>query len=131
MGTTVAEEPLFSFPKLEPFLDSTFNTPVREEENLPATPFTPSVTHPKIEDDSNQLPLSFWDDDSALLRKSTKIRYKPTRYGVVAQYIALSSIAQSEICKLLSYNKGIWSPEAQLWKQAIDKEFSSLYENHT
>lgn len=32
IGTTVEEEPLFSFPKLEPFTESTFNTPVREEE---------------------------------------------------------------------------------------------------
>ena len=53
METTVAEE-LFFFPlKLELFTDSTFNTPVREEEDLSILPPTPSVTHPELKDDSN------------------------------------------------------------------------------
>lgn len=53
METIIAEYPFFSFHKLESFIDSTFNTPVREEEDLPALPSTPFITHPEVEDDSN------------------------------------------------------------------------------
>ena len=126
MGTTAAEEPLFSFPKLEPLTDNTFNTPVRDEE-LPA----PSVSH-SAEDDSDPLSAHSSDDDSPPApRRSTRIRHEPTRYGLVAQHIALSSVAQSEIREPLSYNEAMRSPEAHLWKQAMDEEISSLYENHT
>ena len=64
MGTTVAKVYLFSFSKLDFFTDITFNTSVREEEDLPATPSTPSVAHPIIEYDSDQLSLSFLNDNS-------------------------------------------------------------------
>lgn len=39
----VEEKPLFFFSKLEPFTNSTFNTPIREEEKLPAASTTPSI----------------------------------------------------------------------------------------
>ena len=126
MGTTAAEEPLFSFPKLEPFTDNTFNTPVRDKE-LPA----PSVSH-SAKDDSYLLSAHSSDNSSPPIpRRSIRIRYKPTRYGLVAQHIVFSFVAQSEIREPLSYNKAMQSPEAHLWKQAMDKDISSLYENHT
>lgn len=131
MRTIVAEESLFSFPKLKLFTDNTFNTLVRLEEELPTTLSTLFVTYPKIEDDSDQLSLSFSNNDSPPLWKLTRIRHEPIRYGLVAQYIALWSVAQCEICESLSYIKVIWSLKAHLWKQAKDKEVSSLYENYT
>lgn len=50
---------------------------------------------------------------------------------MVAQQIVLTSVAQSEIYKPLSYNKVIWSSEAHLYKQAMDEEISLLYKNYT
>lgn len=64
METSIAKEPFFSFSKLEPFIDNTFNTPVRKEKLLLALLSTPSVTHLEVKDDSNQLSLSFPNDDS-------------------------------------------------------------------
>ena len=62
MGTTAVEKPLFSFPKLEPFTDNTFNIPVKNKE-LPAAPPTFSVSHP-AGDDSDPFSAHFSDDNS-------------------------------------------------------------------
>lgn len=43
MRAIVEEEPLFSFSKLKPFINITFNTPIREEEKLPTALPIPSV----------------------------------------------------------------------------------------
>lgn len=84
MEITVAEEPLFSFSKLKFFIDSAFNTLIREEKDLPAPSSTPSVIYPEVENDSNQLSLSFSDDNSLLLQRSIRICHKPTRYSLIA-----------------------------------------------
>ena len=64
MEMTVVEEPFFLFPKLEPFTDSIFNTLVKEKEDLPTFLLTLSITHLKVEDDSNYMSLNFSDDNS-------------------------------------------------------------------
>lgn len=107
MGTKVEEEPLFSFPRLEPFTDSTFNTPVRDEKQLLNTTTILPLTHPNVEDGNNCLSSSSSEDNSPPPQRSTRIRHEPTRYGLVAEYITFSSVAQNEIRKPLSYNKTI------------------------
>ena len=128
---TVVEEPFFSFPKLDLFTNSTYNTPVRKEKELLIILPTLSDIHPETKDDnSERLSSTSLNNNTPLLQRSSKIRDELTRYGLVAQHIALLSIAQSEICEPHSYNKAIRSLESHLWKQASDKEVSSLYENH-
>lgn len=114
MEITVAEEPFFFFPKLESFTDKTFNTFVRKEKDLLTPPSTPFVTYLEIKIDSNQLSLSFSDDDFSPLWIAIKIRYEPIKYGLITQYIALLYIVQSKICELFSYNEAMESPEAHL-----------------
>ena len=124
-------EQLFSFPDLEPVTDNTNNLPIREAKPLPAPLPAPLVIPSAMEDDDEPLSPAPSDDDAPSVRRSTRIRHTPNRYGVVAQHIALSAVAQNEIREPLSYNEAIRSPEAHLWKQAMDEEVSSLYENHT
>lgn len=107
IGITVEEDPLFFFPKIEPFTNNTFNTPVKEEEELSAISSTPSTIHSKAKDDSNSFSSASSDNNSAPLQRSAKICHKPIGYGLVTQYIALSSVAQSEIHEPLSYNEAI------------------------
>ncbi len=115
IGTIAVEEPFFSFSKLEFFTNSTYNTPVREEEELSTIPPTPPDTYRKVEDDNSYHIFSaFSDNDTSFLWRLSKICYESTRYGLVAQYIAFLSIAQSEICESLSYNKAIQSLKAHL-----------------
>ena len=80
MGTTIVEEPLFSFLKLEFFTDNIFNTPVRDKE-LPI----PSVSY-SAKDNSDPLSTHSLDDNSLLsLQKLTRICHEPIQYGLVAQ----------------------------------------------
>ncbi len=131
IGTIAVEELFFSFLKLESFTNSTYNTPVREKEELPAVPATPPDTYPKVKNDnSDRLSSTSLDNNIPPFWRSSKIHHEPTRYVLVAQHIAFFSVAQSKIRNLFSYNEGIWSPEAHLRKQAIDKEVSSLYKNY-
>lgn len=106
MGMTVVEKLFFFFPKLELFTDSTFNTSVRDEEELSIVPLIPSVSHP-TKDDNDYLFAHFSDNNSSFPQKSTRICYESTRYGLVAQYITLLSIAQSEIYESLNYHEVI------------------------
>ena len=89
------------------------------------------VTHLETKNNRDSLSFASSDNDFLLLQRSIKIRHEPTRYGLVAKHIALLLVAQNEICEPLSYNKAIQSLETHLWKQAMDEEVSSLYENHT
>lgn len=94
MEIIVAEKLLFFFSKLEFFTNSIFNTLVRKEKDLPTPLFILSITYLEVKDNSNQLSLSFSNDDFSFLQRSTKICHKPTRYGLVAEYIIFLSIAQ-------------------------------------
>lgn len=106
METIALKEPLFSFSKLEPLIDNTLKTPVREKE-LSTTLPTPSISHP-AENDSDLFSAHFSDDNSPPApQRSTKICHKPIQYGLIAHHIAFSFIAQSEIYELLSYNKAM------------------------
>lgn len=129
MGTTVVKKPIFFLSRIELLTNSTFNIPIRDEE-LRATPATFSTSY-FPEDDSDSFP-TYSSDDNFLPAPSrlSKIRHEPSRYGFVAQYIVLFSVLQSEIYKPLSYNIAMQLPEAYVWKQAMDKEVSSLYKNH-
>ena len=116
IGTTVEEELLFSFPKLEPFTDNTFDILVRKEKELSTASTTPSVAYLKAKNDRNSFFFALSDNNSPPPQRSTKIRHKPIKYGLVTQHIALLLVAQSEICEPLSYNKAMQSPEAHFWK---------------
>ncbi len=128
---TAVKNPFFSFHKLEPFINSTYITPIKKEQKLLAVPSTLFITHLEVKDDNSDCFYSTPSDDDTLpLWRSSRISHKPTRYGFVAKHITLSSVVQSEICELLSYNKAIRFPEAHLWKQTIDKEAPLIYKNH-
>lgn len=97
------------------FINNTYNTPIREKEKLPAILAIPSNIYPKTKnDDSDYFSFTSSDNNTLPLWRSLKICYEPTRYGLVAPYIALLSIVQSNICKLLSYNKALQSLKAHL-----------------
>lgn len=92
---------------------------------LPAPPVIPS---PITEEDAEPLSPVPSDDDTPPVKRSTRTRHTPNRYGEVAHHIALSSISQSEMREPLSYHEAVHSPEAHFWKRAMDEETSSLYE---
>ncbi len=78
--TTAVEEPFFSFPKLELFTNNTYNTPVREEEELPAIPPIPSITYLEVEDDNSDcFFFTFLNDNTPPLQRSSRICHEPIR----------------------------------------------------
>ncbi len=86
------------------YTNSTYNTLIRAKKELPIVPSTLSVTYSKVEDDNSDcFSFAFSDNDTPPLQRSSRIRYEPTRYGLVTQHIAFSPIAQSEIREPLSY----------------------------
>lgn len=90
--TTTEGEPLFSFFKLELFFDDTFNTLVKDEELSTASP-TPSTLH-FVEGDADLFCGHFSNNDFPPSPQiSSKIWHKLICYDLVAQHIALSSVA--------------------------------------
>lgn len=59
----IEEKPLFSYPGLNPFTDSTFNTPVWNENQLLDTLTTLLFIHHEVEDDNDSLSLSSSEHD--------------------------------------------------------------------
>ena len=77
IGTTVIKEPLFSFSKLKPLTDNTFNILVRDKE-LPTAPPILSVSH-HAEDDTDSFSAYSSDDNSSFApQRSTRIQHEPT-----------------------------------------------------
>ncbi len=122
---------LFFFSDLKLVTENTNNLPIKRPTPLLVSFFTQPVILIMENDDNEPLFLSPSDNYLPLVRQSIRIRHTTNRYWVVAQHLAFSTVAQNEICELLSYNIAIRSLEAYLWKQAIDEEVSSLFENHT
>lgn len=90
------------------FINSTYNIPIKKVEELPTILPSLSNIYTEVEDDNiNYLSSIFSDNDTLFLWKSSKICYKLTRYDLIPQFIAFSSITQSEIYKPLSYHKAI------------------------
>ena len=101
---------LFFFPDLEPITDKTRAFRIREASLLPALPLV--IILEKKDNDSLSSVTS--DNDALSLRQSIRIRHTPNKFEVVAYYLALFAVAQSQIYELLSYNQAIESPEANL-----------------
>lgn len=103
MRTIVEEEFLFFFFNLGLLFDSTFNISIRDNE-LPVNLPTLFVLHLVI--DNNTLLFAYFSDDDSLIAppRLLMIRYKPTQFRLVVEYIAHSSIAQGEICETLRYH---------------------------
>lgn len=53
IGIIIIKNLFFSFFKLEFFIGSTYNTPIRKEKELFAILFTPSIIYPKVKDNNN------------------------------------------------------------------------------
>ncbi len=70
-------------------------------------------------------------DPETLPRRSTRECHAPKRYGIVAQNIAISIVAQGVIKEILRYPEALRSSESHLWKEAMDDEVKSLKTNHT
>lgn len=63
MEIIIVEELLFSFPNLEPFTDSTMNTSIRKEEELPTIPSILSIYYLEAEDNSDFFSATSSDND--------------------------------------------------------------------
>lgn len=101
---------LFSFSNFEPVTNETNILPIEEISLLP-TLLPIAILERK---DDNFLSSITLDNDAPPIRWSTKIYHTPNRYRIVSHYLALSTMTQTQIYKLLRYNQVIYSPKTNL-----------------
>ena len=64
-----------------------------------------------LSDSDNKLsPIHF--DAEISLRRSTRTRHVSDKYGIIAQYLVISTLVQEVIHEPLTYNEALRSPES-------------------
>ena len=64
-------------------------------------------------------------------RRSQRKRRAPNCYEGIAVNMAMSAVVSEELQEPLTYEQALASPEAELWKQAMNEEVEALEDSHT
>ena len=123
----------FYFPDMSPVDISAYSVPSPLSSNTLVEGSTQKETpqEPDHEEGESEISSPPDSDPETPPRRSTRERHAPKRYGIVAQHIAMSIVAQGVIREPLSYQKAPRFSESHLWKKAMDDEVKSLEDNHT
>ena len=80
--------------------------------------------------ESNNILSPIHLDTEITLYCFTKTWHVSDKYSIIAQYIAMLTLVQDDIYKLLTYNKDLHSPKSAKWQDAIQEKYNALVKNH-
>ena len=58
------------------------------------------------------------------------MRHVPDKYGIIAQYLAMSTHIKKVIYELFTYNEALRSPKSAKWQDIIQEKYNAFVENH-